>query len=402
MSLVETYAATVKKYFDRSPFGQWQASEDVQTMEGLYVEDVWKLELATWPRLGGNALFVNLLPMMERATSLYVAEAPPGGALEPERHLYEKFVVVLSGHGATEVWQEGDTSRHVFEWGPGSVFSPPINTWHRMFNHGQEPARFMCVIDAPQIMNGFRNAEFVFNCNYAFRDRFNGREDYFSVSNKRQERGRTTVWETNLIHDCLEADLDTDYKKASGGQITAFEMSGNSLVGHISEWPVGRYHKAHYHGPGAMLMGLRSEGFVLIWSSALGNRPYENGRGSDVVEVPWKRGTIYAPPGKWFHQHFNTGREPARNMAIRYGSTINLTDFGPLVPDHFMEMAGHEERAMMVSTQEGGTLLEYEDEDPAVRERFEAALTRNGVESQMPPSLYEADAAKEAARALGG
>jgi hypothetical protein len=42
-----------------------------------------------------------------------------------------------------------------------------------------------------------------------------------------------------------------------------------------------------------------------------------------------------------------------------------------------------------VSTSEGGTLLEYEDEDPQVRRRYRDALKANGVENQMPDDLYQ-------------
>ena len=36
----------------------------------------------------------------------YVVEVPPGGALNIERHLYEKSRLVVDGRGSTEVWQE--------------------------------------------------------------------------------------------------------------------------------------------------------------------------------------------------------------------------------------------------------------------------------------------------------
>jgi hypothetical protein len=38
----------------------------------------------------------------------------------------------------------------------------------------------------------------------------------------------------------------------------------------------------------------------------------------------------------------------------------------------------------VLSVKKGGALLEYEDEDPAVRRDFEAALRAEGIESQMP------------------
>ena len=41
-----------------------------------------------------------------------------------------------------------------------------------------------------------------------------------------------------------------------------------------------------------------------------------------------------------------------------------------------------------VSVREGGTLIEYEDEDPAIREDFEAELRAKGLQSTMPAVVY--------------
>ena len=68
---------------------------------------------------------------------LYVVEVPGAGALNVERHLYEKVVLVVEGRGTTEVWQEGQTKRHVFEWQKGSLFTIPLNAYHRIINAGE-------------------------------------------------------------------------------------------------------------------------------------------------------------------------------------------------------------------------------------------------------------------------
>src|SRR5437016_5390393 len=118
MSLTEDYATRMKTAFARTTYGRWLAGEDVPIYEGFAVgQDIATLDVGPWPRIGGNAVFLNLYPLMEGVRGCYIVEIPPGGALEPERHLYEKIVVVLAGHGTTEVWQEGDTKKHVFEWG---------------------------------------------------------------------------------------------------------------------------------------------------------------------------------------------------------------------------------------------------------------------------------------------
>jgi hypothetical protein len=40
---------------------------------------------------------------------------------------------------------------------------------------------------------------------------------------------------------------------------------------------------------------------------------------------------------------------------------------------------------------DGGTLIEYEDEDPEIRREFVERCRKNGVESRMPPITYRND-----------
>ncbi|HLY67925.1 MAG TPA: cupin domain-containing protein, partial [Chloroflexota bacterium] len=357
--------------------------QGVPIIEGFGVEDVKTVPLAPWPRVGGKGAFVQLYGM-EGVTGMYLVEIPAGGSLEPEKHLYEEELVVLKGNGLTEVWQDGGR-KQLFEWGEGSVFAPPGNTWHRLINGTNEPARLMGVTTAPLLMDLLHNTDFIFNCEHQFPERFSGEDGYFAAGDKRYQSGRfhSNLWETNFIPDVRQASIDAHEVKGSGVHITVFEMAGNSLIGHMSEWPEGRYHKAHYHGPGAILYILSSEGYVLIWPKDAGVRPYENGRGEDVVEFHWKPGSIYCPPSGWFHQHLNTGPEPARQLALRFGSRHHPVEF---------ELAmRRQEEGVLCSIREGGTLIEYDDEDPEIRRRFEAALKAKGIESQMPAVTYRTD-----------
>ena len=45
---------------------------------------------------------------------------------------------------------------------------------------------------------------------------------------------------------------------------------------------------------------------------------------------------------------------------------------------------GRTHRLGKTSTRKGGNLIEYDDEDPAIREMFVAELKKNGVEVRMP------------------
>jgi hypothetical protein len=101
--------------FQKTAYFRWMAHQGVPVIDGYGIEDVREVALDYWPRLGGRAAFINLYGM-EGVTGMYVAEIPSGGALAPEKNFYEEVICILSGQGATEVWQEGGRTQ-MFEWG---------------------------------------------------------------------------------------------------------------------------------------------------------------------------------------------------------------------------------------------------------------------------------------------
>lgn len=363
-------------------YEEWMKGEGIPIYEDWGIEDVKDLERKPWARTGGKGAFIFLKGSKEYGVSgMYVAEVPPGQSLNPEKHLYEELIYILKGQGATEIWQEGQSKRS-FEWGAGSFFAPPLNTWHRLYNVSREPVLFLAMTTAPIVLDLFHNVDFVFGDSFAFTDRYNSEESYFRVGQPVEQNLRGLnhqVWDTNFIPD-LTTDLARyglsqakSPSKAEGGISFGFEMSENVLTGHVGDWPVGVYHKAHYHGPGAVLLGLRSSGYVLLWPKELGIHPYRNGHGDQVIKLDWREGSVYSPGDGWFHQHFNTGREPARHIALRTGGAK-------------YRVGVHRYVGVVESIKEGGTMIKYEDEDPQIRRDFEAALREAGVSSQMPPA----------------
>ena len=279
---------------DRTGYCQWMKSEGVPIVEGFSVADIRELKLGLWRRMGGSGAFVHLYGM-EGQTGMYVAEIPSGGALNPERHLYEEMICILAGHGATEIWQDGGEPR-LFEWGPFSLFAPPLNSWHRLVNGGREPVRLMAVTTAPIAMDFYRNAKFIFNCPYTFTDRFQGEDDYFATSQNFYAVGLQSIWETNFIPDAKEVKVRDDlHVKGTEVGMVQFESSKNGLIGHVADWPTGLYHKAHYHGAGAVIVILKSEGYTLLWPKESGTQPYATGHGDEVVELYVRHVAASAP-----------------------------------------------------------------------------------------------------------
>ena len=89
----------------------------------------------------------------------------------------------------------------MFEWGPWSLFAPPLNTWHRLINGARQPVKFLAVTNAPLMMDTIHSEEYIFNCPYVFSDRYSGADGYFNVGQKRYESGMQHIWETNFIMD---------------------------------------------------------------------------------------------------------------------------------------------------------------------------------------------------------
>ncbi|HZT05955.1 MAG TPA: hypothetical protein VFC51_02925 [Chloroflexota bacterium] len=387
----------------RFPYYRWMHAEGIPIhFEIAGISDVTAVPRAPWARTGrGSGAFLELTGTYQAERGMFVCEIPPGEALDVQHHLYEQFTLILQGTGATEVWQTNGPKR-TFEWGKGSLFAPPKNTYYRMYNLGREPVLYLGVTTAPKVMNGMfagwavdRQAEssratspfeFVFTCDYDFAGVYDASEDYFKRTENRVTQGRynLSVWYTNFIPNVFDETVEDMEQKVAGGQLTGYRMAGGFPAGHISEWPVGRYHKAHYHGPGALLVGLKGKGYVNLWPHTLGIHPWQDGHADEVVMVEWGPNSIYAPPDGWYHQHMSSGRVPARHVAV-YGAG------GSPMTTRLQGEGEDETSVRFTPVREGGPLIDYEDEDPEVRRYFIEVNRKEGVECTMPPVTYRTD-----------
>jgi len=332
-----------------SPYAVWQEKQGVPIVGGLIIPDLrGDIPTKMWDRKGVKGAFIKLVGG-EESMDAYIVDIPPGGNTEPEKYMFEEEVVVLSGRGASSIWLPGG-KKQTFEWQGGSVFSPPMNSWRQHFNGSSNQAvRLLAVTNAPVMFNLFRSADFVFNCEHAFKDRFSGEEDYFSAKGKALPN---MIWRGNFIPNINNFTLRDYAQRGAGGTGVMFEMANNTIQSHIAQFPVGTYKIAHRHGPGAHILILSGEGFSLMW---------EDGKPKEKVD--WKPGSLFAPPDMWFHQHFNVGTEPARYFAVHYGYwRIILEDMGP--------ESGHAE---------AGHEIPYRREDADVLETFLAELSKHGT-----------------------
>jgi oxalate decarboxylase/phosphoglucose isomerase-like protein (cupin superfamily) len=243
------------------------------------------------------------------------------------------------------------------------VFAIPLNACHRHFNgRGDRPARYLAVTSAPLIINVFHNLDFVFGNTFAFADRFTGEDDFFSGDGRRLRARRNLVLETNFVSDVRSLELIGGAERGAGGRLILLELANNTMAAHVSEFPVGTYKKAHRHGAGAHVIILDGSGYSLLWPD-----------GEEPRHVDWAAGSMVVPPENWFHQHFNSGAQPARYLALRWGS--QRYDLGGAIHSG--------EETHDVSVKDGGAQIEYADEDPAIHRQFEDLLARAGADCRM-------------------
>lgn len=340
-------------------YKEWEAKEGVPLVGGVYIEDLGTLELGHWARKGGQGAIVNL-EGTGGLNDMHVIEIPPGGQLLPERHLFDFMAYVVSGRGSASVWYD-ESRKQTFEWGEGSLFAIPVNAHYQLFNgSGSQPARIAAVTNAPLIMNLFHNDRFIFDNSFVFDDRFAGEEDYYSNPGKLYRQKRVHLLETNFVPDIRTMQLHEWKERGAGGRNVQLQLADGSMGAHVSQFPLGTYKKGHRHGPGAHVVILYGQGYSTLWQEM-----------GEVMRCDWKPNTVVVPPANWYHQHFNTGSQPASYLALKLaGRRYFIAE----------EFTGDR---VDQSVKEGGWQIEFEDEDPNVHRTFEAELARHGAKCHM-------------------
>jgi uncharacterized RmlC-like cupin family protein len=345
-----------------NPYMEWLEEQRLPIVEDFGV-DLLEVETAPWDLMGANAAFVNLKGRGD-FISVTLVEIPPGEKTEPQQHLYEEVVYVLSGRGSTTIESADGKRSHSFEWGPKSLFALPLNARYRHFNtSGSEPARFASTNNLPMQLNLFHNRDFVFGNQWNFDERLGSEKHFAGEGDFIPTRPGRHMWETNFVPDLASFELKQWEARGAGGSNMMFVLADGTMHAHISEMPVGTYKKGHRHGADFHIYAVTGHGYTLLW--------YEGDE--DFHRVDWRHGVVYAPPNLMFHQHFNTSPEPARYLAVAFGGLRY-----PFSDDKRRTFMG-----MDVSIRDGGRQIEYEDEDPRIREIYGEALAQNGVEMRM-------------------
>jgi mannose-6-phosphate isomerase-like protein (cupin superfamily) len=367
------------------PYDTFMEEQGIPIHRDIGVSKVQNLPLKPWKRMGGNGTFIQLFGT-EGLWGSYVIEIPGSGALNTEKHTYEEQYLVIEGRGTTEIWQEEGGKKHVFEWNAGSMFAIPVNCYHNIVNASSSPALLLAGTSAPNVMNLFDDEEFIFNCPFSFKKRFDGSDDYFKpnediapdpVRGLAQRR-------SNLLPDVVNCELPLDNRRSPGYRRMEPFMGNNRFYSFIGQHETGRYSKAHFHGSAAVLVCIKGKGYTYTWPKELGMRPWEAGTTELIQRVDYEPvGMVSAAPmsGDWYHQHFGVSAGPLRLTA--WMGPNNARGRKPSVPgEKRLDMGAIDVRA-------GGSAIAYDEEDPFVREEFARNVEKNGGKLRMGPELYD-------------
>ena len=171
-------------------------------------------------------------------------------------------------------------------------------------------------------------------------------------------------WVTNFVADLPGFELQPWEQRGAGSANIKFILANGTMHAHMSELAPGTYKKAHRHGPDFHIFPVSGRGYSLFW--------YQGD--ADIQRFDWEHGCVYAPADQMFHQHFNTAGVPSRYLAVAFGSIRH-----PFSSDKRALFGDGVDRDVT----KGGRQIEYEAEDPRVRELYHAELARASLKPDL-------------------
>jgi hypothetical protein len=364
VTLQETFqedsATASYRYYDR-----WIESLELPIYTGYYVEDLRTLPLGRWDERGCDAAFLQLAGQ-QGVTGAYVTEVAPGATTPPFKVAVDECIYVLDGRGITTIHGQDTNARKSFEWQKHAMFLVPGNHNYQISNTaGNQTVRLLHSNYLPLAMSVMPNPDYFFNNPVVDPHRLggNGNGEFYSTAqalDKASAGGRVRqTWSGNFFPDMRAWDkLVPFYGRGAGGTAVFVEFPGSPMTAHMSVFPPMSYKKGHRHGPAFVIVIPVGEGYSIMWPE-----------GGERVVIPWHEASCFVPPMRWFHQHFNVSEHPDRYLAIH--PPRGLAGTGEQIQDRARDQ------------------IEYPNEDPWVREKFESELAKKGLKSVMPDQAYK-------------
>jgi hypothetical protein len=351
-------AVEVKAY----TYDRWMESVGIPIHRGFFIEDLRTVELGWWDERQCNAAFIQLMGQ-EGITSAVVMEIAPGRTLPPVKFALDELIYVLQGRGVSTVWTADGAPKKTFEWQDRSLFQIGSNSYLQLGNmRGDRPARLLRYSYLPLATSLVTEPSFYFNNPFQKADGSKQEIDAYSEAKLVENGDPSLAWGRNRVYwfgnffpDMAAWDKLTTNRR--GGMSVTIMFPNSEMSCHMSVFPTRTYKKAHRHGPGRVIVIPAGEGYSVLWEE-----------GKEKIVAPWHEGSMFVPPNKWFHQHFNVGATPARYLALH-------------PPRQFR---GHAEKI----EDRAKDMIEYVDEDPWIREKFEGELAKGGLTTLMPHDAY--------------
>lgn len=340
-------------------YDRWMENQNVPIHRGYFIEDLRTIEVGPWHDRECNAAFIQVSGM-EGVAEARVTELLPGASAPPMKFALDEIVYTVSGHGIATVWTSG-VDKHSFEFGPRSLFLIPRGAYRQFANaRGDQSLRMLHNNYLPVAMSLEPDPDFFFNNPYEHPELLKPSEqELYAVAKRAPAMGRGATWYGNFFTDMAAwNDLVPHRQRGGGGHVVDVSFPNSQMGGHMSVFPPGTYKKGHRHGPGRVIVIPAGEGYSIMWPE-----------GGEKIIAPWHEGSMFTPPDRWFHQHFNVSFEPARYLAL-----------APLP-----QFSGHSEKVEDRARDQ----IEYPIEEKWIREKFEEELASRGLESLMPEEAYE-------------
>ena len=260
------------------PYLNWANAEGVPIVEGATL-DLLALETKPWARFGMNGAICHVEGRCDYL-SAFLFELTSGQSSAPVRHLYEDCFYVLEGKGVSEI-ELSNGERCEIGWGPGMVFTTPVNATCRLKADGASRARLLSLNDMRYLMGLYRNEAFLF--------------DNASPMSARQAKA-------------LEAALHVDLAGLNGG--AALQLGDSAIGADYIRLAQGARTQAQRQMQGAHLLCASGEATIV---SCLDET-------SERITTRLRHGCLMGLTGMMFHQHSNLGAEPLGLLKVELGS----------------------------------------------------------------------------------
>jgi mannose-6-phosphate isomerase-like protein (cupin superfamily) len=301
------YTLTVETNSPAAISAWWKPFLQTASRAG-YCFELPTMPLVDRPQIGDRAVVLKVGGVGQL---VQVIEIPPGG--QTRWHGYgwegEALFYVLSGRGETEYRSHGGLPTNKYVWKRNSLFAIPVD--HQMQHRN---------LDKTQPLRLLAATGYAINMYpYVAEELRSGRQNPAEGPEERAATLARTTFPGHFVDDLREHPVTM--REARGNKTAFFNLM--ATVGHrthpnvhISEL-TGPEAYAHKHGNQPMFVILKGEGYD-IWSEAPNLQAYlADVKAGKAHQAPYKIGTLCGvPAGPHWHQHFSTGSEPLRYLAI--------------------------------------------------------------------------------------